>query len=412
MRTGRDVAIAAILGAEEFGFATAALVVLGCVMLRHCNLNNCSVGIATQDEILERRFQGRPEHLINYFYFVAEELRQIMADLGLRTVDELVGRTDLLEFNTSIILTKSGQIDFSRILYQPPVLGVNGRHCTSRQAHGIDNVLDLKLMDLAKNAIDKAEAVKIELPITNTDRASGAMLSAQVCRRWGEEGFCDDTIYCKFSGSAGQSFAAWLSRGVTFELEGMANDYVGKGVSGGKVIIYPSRRANFEAARNIIIGNTAFYGAISGEAYIRGVAGERFCIRNSGLQAVVEGVGDHGCEYMTGGKVVVIGRTGRNFAAGMSGGIAYVYDVDKKFNLRCNLGMVDLESISVDDAKYIYRALHDHYRYTHSEAALKIMDNFERDIRKFIKVMPLEYKRILESKAQDEQMELTEVSDG
>ena len=412
IRTGRDIAIAAILGAEEFGFATAALIVLGCVMLRHCNLNNCSVGIATQDEMLVRRFQGRPEYLINYFHFVAEELRQIMAGLGLRTVNELIGRTDLLELNSSIPLSKAGQIDFSKILYKPQVLGTNGRYCTAKQAHGVDKVLDLQLIDLAKNAIDKAEAVKINLPISNIDRASGAMLSGRICQRYGEEGLVDDTIHCKFIGTAGQSFAAWLARGVTFELEGMANDYVGKGISGGSVVIYPDRRADFEAGKNIIIGNTAFYGAISGEAYISGVAGERFCIRNSGLLAVVEGVGDHGCEYMTGGKVVVLGITGRNFAAGMSGGVAYVYDTDKKFNLRCNLGMVELESISVDDAKYIYRALHDHYRYTHSEVALKIMDNFERDARKFIKVMPLEYKRILESKAQEEQMELTEVSDG
>ena len=412
MRTGRDIAIAAILGAEEFGFATAALIVLGCVMLRHCNLNNCSVGIATQDEVLVRRFQGRPEYLINYFHFVAGELRQIMAGLGLRTVNELIGRTDLLELNPSVPLTKSGKIDFSRILYQPQVLGANGRYCTAKQAHGVDKVLDLKLIDLAKSAIDKEEAVEIELPITNIDRASGAMLSGRICRRYGEEGLVDDNVHCKFRGTAGQSFAAWLCRGVTFELEGMANDYVGKGISGGKVIIYPGLRADFEAGKNIIIGNTAFYGAISGEAYISGVAGERFCIRNSGLLAVVEGVGDHGCEYMTGGKVVILGKTGRNFAAGMSGGVAYVYDADKLFSKRCNLGMVELESISVDDAKYIYRALHDHYRYTNSQAALKIMDNFERDARKFIKVMPLEYKRILESKAQEEQMELTEVSDG
>ncbi|MDD2751721.1 MAG: glutamate synthase large subunit, partial [Candidatus Omnitrophica bacterium] len=325
MRTGRDVAIAALLGAEEFGFCTAVLIVLGCLMLRHCHLNNCSVGVATQDEILEKRFSGRPEYLINYFHFVAEELRQIMADLGLMTLDEMIGRSDLLELNQEILPEKAKGIDFSRILYRPEVEKSVATHCTVKQDHGISDILDLKLISLAKPALEKGQQVKAELGIKNIHRTTGAMLSGQVCKNSGESGLSDDTIQYKFTGIAGQSFGAFLAKGITFELEGMCNDYVGKGISGGKIIIYPSSKANFIAEENIIIGNTSFYGAIDGEAYIRGVAGERFCIRNSGLNAVVEGLGDHGCEYMTGGKVVVLGNTGRNFAAGMSGGLAYIY---------------------------------------------------------------------------------------
>jgi glutamate synthase (NADPH/NADH) large chain len=284
--------------------------------------------------------------------------------------------------------------------------------CRSKQNHDIDNVLDLKLIKSAALAIEKRESVKIELPIKNSDRTAGAMLSGRVCKVFGEEGLPEDAIYCKFRGTAGQSFGAWLARGITFELEGMSNDYAGKGISGGKIIIYPDRGSDYKPEGNIIIGNTCFYGAISGEAYIRGVAGERFCIRNSGLSAVVEGVGDHGCEYMTGGRVVVLGKTGRNFAAGMSGGIAYIYDIKGDFRQKCNPGMVELETVSAEDIRTIYNLLRSHHRYTQSESAYRILDNFSRQIHKFIKVMPREYKRILEHRVVEEQLELAEVSDG
>jgi glutamate synthase domain-containing protein 3 len=412
MRTGRDVAIAALLGAEEFGFSSAVLVVLGCVMLRHCHLNNCSLGVATQDEALEKKFTGRPEHIINYFRFVAEELRQIMAELGIRNIDEMIGRTDLLELNSEIVSWKAEGIDFSKILYQPKASASVSCHCTRKQDHGTEDVLDTQLIRRLRPALQAQEQVELELKIQNTNRATGAMLSGEVCRIFGERGLPEDTIYCKFKGIAGQSFGAWLAKGITFELEGMSNDYVGKGISGGKIIIYPDKTATYRAEENILIGNTAFYGAISGEAYIRGVAGERFCIRNSGLNAVAEGVGDHGCEYMTGGRVVVLGKTGRNFAAGMSGGIAYVYDAQGDFKDKCNTGMVGLESITADDARTIYELVRDHYKYTKSSVAGKILDNFVRQIRKFVKVMPLEYKRVLESKGFEERLELAEVSDG
>jgi glutamate synthase domain-containing protein 3 len=412
MRTGRDLAIACLLGAEEFGFCTSVLIVLGCVMLRHCHLNNCSVGIATQDEILEARFPGKPEYIINYFHFVAEELRQIMASLGLRTIDEMVGRTDLLELNNDILPWKAKQLDFSKILYKPEVANTIGTYCSVKQNHGINKVLDLKLIELAKPTFEKGEPVRAELKINNTNRTTGATLSGRVCKAFGEEGLLDDTIHFKFKGEAGQSFGAWLAKGITFELEGMTNDYIGKGIFGGKIIVYPDKQANYKSEENIIIGNTTFYGAISGEAYIRGVAGERFCIRNSGLNAVVEGVGDHGCEYMTGGRVVVLGATGRNFAAGMSGGIAYVYDEDGKFQYRYNPEMVEVEKLSTEDVRTIYNLVNKHHKYTQSEVAYRILDNFSRLIYKFVKVMPREYKRVLEMKEREEIPELQEVLDG
>lgn len=411
MRTGRDVAIAALLGAEEYGFCTAVLIISGCVMLRHCHLNNCSVGVATQDELLEKKFSGKPEYIVNYFHFVAEELRQIMSQLGLRKIDEMIGRADLLEVNQEIIPAKAKGIDFSRILYQPESSGDNPVRCAQPQDHGIDNVLDLKLIKLSQKALEKQEPLKINLAITNTNRATGAMLSGEVCRALGEEGLNEDTIFCRFKGIAGQSFGAFLAKGITFELEGMANDYVGKGISGGKIIIYPDKQAKFLAQGNIIIGNTTFYGAISGQAYIRGVAGERFSIRNSGLYAVVEGVGDHACEYMTGGRVVVLGKTGRNFAAGMSGGIAYVYDPQGEFNRKCNLSMVELGRLDKEDKAVISDLLRNHYTYTQSPLADKILKDFENAGKNFVKVLPLEYKRILEQKTQEEKMDLTEVSD-
>ena len=412
MRTGRDVAIAALLGAEEFGFCTSVLIVLGCVMLRHCHLNNCSVGIATQDETLCQRFKGKPEYIENYFRFVALELRQIMASLGLKKIDEMIGRTEFLEMNTEILNWKSKDIDLSLILYKPKTTNLPIDYHRVKQEYAIYELLDNRLISMSERVFKNKESVKIESAISNTNRATGAMLSGEVCKIFGEEGLPEDSIYCKFKGVAGQSFAAWLAKGITFELEGMANDYVGKGVSGGKIIIYPDRNSDYESGSNIIIGNTTFYGAISGKAYIRGVAGERFCIRNSGLYAVVEGVGDHACEYMTGGRVVVLGKTGRNFAAGMSGGIAYVYDKDSIFKSRCNPEMIGLERISADDAHIIYGMVSEHNKYTQSKIAYSILDNFSRAIYKFIKVMPREYKRILEMRDPEDPLELQEVLDG
>jgi glutamate synthase domain-containing protein 3 len=412
MRTGRDVAIAALLGAEEYGFCTAALIISGCVMLRHCHLNNCSVGVATQDEILERKFQGRPEYVINFFHFIARELREIMASLGIRTIDEMIGRTDLLEVNTDILPPKAGKIDFSRILFKPDVPKSVSTHCTIKQDHGIDKILDLKLNDIFENSIKKNAQARTEMEIKNINRTTGANLSGKLCASHGEKGLPEDTLYCKFKGTAGQSFGAWLASGITFELEGMANDYVGKGISGGKIIIYPDRRTDYVPEENIIIGNTAFYGAITGEAYIRGVAGERFCIRNSGLLTVVEGVGDHGCEYMTGGKVVVLGRTGRNFGAGMSGGVAYVYDTDGDFKDRCNMEMVTLEKLDKQDEIALKELLANHHKYSNSAVAKGILENFKLKSRNFVKVMPMEYKRILDASKAEAKKDLSEASDG
>lgn len=412
MRTGRDVAIAAMLGAEEFGFCTATLIVMGCVMLRHCHLNNCSVGIATQDDILEKKFQGKPEHVVNYFHFVARELRELMASLGVRTIDEMVGRVDLLELNSEILPWKAKGIDLSRILHSPESSAPEKIRCTIRQDHGIEGSLDVKLIELSKEALSAGRPVRIDLDINNTNRATGAMLSGEVCRTHGEEGLPDDIIHCTFRGVAGQSFGAWLASGVTFDLIGMANDYVGKGISGGRIIIRPDEKAGFVPEKNVIIGNTTFYGAITGEAYIRGIAGERFCIRNSGLLAVVEGLGDHGCEYMTGGRVVVLGRTGRNFAAGMSGGIAYIYDSAGDFKERCNTEMVLLERMTDEDGLHVRELLSNHLKYTGSRLAKVIIDDFKQHLKHFVKVIPLEYKRILGMKRAAAKMDLSEASDG
>lgn len=412
IRTGRDLVIAAMLGAEEYGFATSALIVLGCVMLRHCHLNNCSVGVATQDELLERRFRGKVDHLVNFFTYLAENAREEMAALGVKTIDELIGRSDLLETNTAILPWKAKGIDFSRIFHRPDApKGVAVRK-TIAQDHGIDSVLDRTLIEKSAAALDKQKSVTIELPISNVNRTTGAMLSGEVCKRVGEEGLPDDTIHARFTGIAGQSFGAFLTNGITFELEGMANDYVGKGLFGGRIIIYPPKAAAYESAKNIIVGNTTFYGAIRGEAYIAGVAGERFCIRNSGVYAVVEGVGDHGLEYMTGGRVVILGKTGRNFAAGMSGGIGYVLDVDGGFKDRCNTDMVELSGLNDYDATLVRSLVHNHFRYTKSAAAKAILDDFSAAEKRFIKVMPLEYKRILETKDVNKQMRLAGAYDG
>jgi len=411
LRTGRDVAIASMLGAEEFGFATAVLIVSGCVMLRHCHLNNCSVGVATQDGCLSKRFRGRPEYIVNYFTFIAEELREIMASLGIRSLEELVGRVDLLELNKDLLPWKAKGIDLSKILWKPETkrLGFQETAAFSRR---FPKVLDNKLIELAKPALEKKERVQGEFKINNTNRTIGTMLSGEVYRRCGEAGLSPGTINLKFKGVAGQSFGAWLASGVSLELEGLANDYVGKGISGGRIVIYPDKKATYDAEDNILIGNTTFYGAISGEAYIRGRAGERFCIRNSGLLAVAEGVGDHGCEYMTGGRVVVLGPVGRNFAAGMSGGIAYVFDPQNELVDHCNHSMVMLEELTVEDQEILHNLLENHYKFTKSQIAKKILDDFANQKRLFVKVMPTEYKRVLEEKELDKASELAEVLDG
>lgn len=412
IRTGRDVAIAAILGAEEFGFATAILIVLGCVMLRHCHLNNCSVGVATQDDSLEHRFTGRPEHIVNYLTFIAEETREIMASLGIRRMDDLIGHTELIEQNRSVELPRGAKLDLSGILHKPLTEDGIKTRCCVEQDHGLEGILDKKILRSAENAIKDARPVKITLDIKNSNRSVGAMLSGTVASSYGEAGLPEDTISCKFTGIAGQSFGAFLVKGITFELEGMANDYVGKGMFGGKMAIYPPKGVTYKPGDNIIIGNTTFYGAINGEAYIRGMAGERFCIRNSGVSAVVEGVGDHGCEYMTGGCVAVLGKTGRNFAAGMSGGVAYVYDVDGNFRSRCNKEMVELEALGEDDRGVLRKMITSHYDYTDSAVAREILDNFVSRTKLFVKVIPKEYKRILENKKSEEKFDLLEVSDG
>ncbi|MFA5104042.1 MAG: glutamate synthase large subunit [Candidatus Margulisiibacteriota bacterium] len=395
IRTGRDVVIAAILGAEEFGFSTAVLVVLGCVLLRHCHLNNCSLGIATQDEICRKRFSGKPEFIQNYLFFVAEEIRQIMASLGIRKIDDLIGRTDLLETDGSMLDWKNRNLDFSKILYRPENTEKSAVRRTVKQDHGIKNVLDVQLIETLKDNIANKQSVRVELPIKNVNRATGAMLSGRISALYGEDGLPDDTVTIKFTGTAGQSFGAFLAKGVTFELEGEANDYVGKGLSGGKIAIYPDKKTEYDPQKNIIIGNTTFYGATSGEAYIRGSAGERFCIRNSGVYAVVEGVGDHGCEYMTGGRVLILGTIGRNFAAGMSGGIAYVYGVNGDFKTLCNTELVSLEKCTFTDESILHYLLQNHYKNTRSQVAKKILDDFENETSRIVKVIPVEYKKVL-----------------
>ena len=413
LRTGRDVAIAAMLGAEEFGFCTATLITCGCVMLRHCHLNNCSVGVATQDDILQHRFQGRPELVVNFFSFVAEELRSIMAELGFRTIDEMVGRNDMLEVNPDMLDWKTKDIDFSKILWKPQTVSHSQEYRTMMQDHKIDRVLDRYLIEACRPALEKEREVNLEFSVQNANRTIGAMLSGEVCKRYGERRMTEDTIHIKFTGEAGQSFGAWLVKGITFELEGLCNDYMGKGMFGGKIVAYPFKDTKYAADENILIGNTSFYGAISGEAYIRGRAGERFCIRNSGVYAVVEGVGDHGCEYMTGGRVVVLGTTGRNFAAGMSGGIAYVRDTKGDFKPKCNMEMVVFDNLDDEDREMVLNMLRNHQRYTNSPIAKNVLDNFNEELKRFVKVIPIEYKRILEeTRKSAKELGLSEVSDG
>ena len=396
MRTGRDIAIAALLGAEEFGFATAPLIVLGCVMMRKCHKNTCPVGVATQDPRLRKRFTGKADYLVNYFHFVAEEMRTIMAQLGFRTVDEMVGRADLLKLKEDISHWKAEKLDLSGIFYRASTDSPAAVRNVCTQDHGIKDILDRKLIDEAADALENRKQVKAEFDIRNTDRTTGTMLSGEIAQRYGHEGLPDDTISFDFRGSAGQSFAAFLARGVTFRLHGDANDYMGKGLSGGKAIVRPPAGATFDPAENVVIGNVALYGATEGEAYFSGLAGERFAIRNSGATAVVEGVGDHGCEYMTGGVVAVLGRTGVNFAAGMSGGIAYVYDPRQDFDLRCNLDMVDLETLSQQaDVDALREMIEKHVELTDSARGKELLADWEKTISLFVKVMPIEYRRAL-----------------
>ena len=425
IRTGRDVVVGALLGADEFGFATAPLIAAGCVMMRKCHLNTCPVGVATQDPVLRKRFVGQPEHVINFFFFVAEEARALMASMGYRRFDEMIGQSQMLDKAALIEQAKARGLDFSKLFYKPTPWPTDAIHHTTAQDHGIDKVLDRQLIAETVAAVDHASHVRLDLPIHNTDRSAGAMLSGEIARRYGHAGLRDEAIHVKFKGTAGQSFGAFLAKGVTLELEGEANDYVGKGLSGGRIVIYPPKEAEqMTPEKSIIVGNTVLYGAIAGECYFRGVAGERFGVRNSGALAVVEGAGDHGCEYMTGGIVVVIGETGRNFAAGMSGGIAYVLDEAGDFAQRCNLAMVELEPVASEeeamqrhhhsggdlqghgrvdvmsdmsrfDAERLRQMIANHARYTGSDRARNILENWEAYLPKFRKVMPVEYRRAL-----------------
>ena len=396
LQTGRDVMIAALLGAEEFGFATVPLISLGCVMMRKCHLNTCPVGIATQNPALRAKFAGQPEHLINYFFFVAEEVREWLAQLGFRTLDEAIGRVDRLEMADALDHWKARGLDYSSILYSPPVPGRVSRRCTISQDHGLQQALDYKLIDHARDALESGAPVEFRLPIRNIHRTVGAMLSGEVARRYGSEGLPEDTIKFHFTGSAGQSFGAFLAKGVTLMLEGDANDYVGKGLSGGKLIIFPPKKSTFQPEENMLVGNVVLYGATSGEAFFNGMAGERFAVRNSGATAVVESVGDHGCEYMTNGIVVVLGRTGRNFAAGMTGGIAYVLDEARDFASRCNRAGVDLDPLDEPaDIQLLHGLIERHLETTGSPRADWILDNWGSMIGKFVKVFPREFKRVL-----------------
>ncbi|MFJ5488340.1 glutamate synthase-related protein, partial [Hansschlegelia beijingensis] len=424
LRTGRDVVIGALLGADEYGFSTAPLIAAGCLMMRKCHLNTCPVGIATQDPVLRKRFKGTPENVIDYLFFVAEEVRLLLAEMGFTKLEEVIGRADLLDKREAIGHWKARGLDFTK-LFAKPVVGADVaiRHNES-QEHHLEQVLDRTLIEAARPALESGEPVVIEHKIISRNRAAGAMLSGEVAKRYGSQGLPDDTITVKLTGTAGQSFGAFLAAGVTFDLTGEANDYVGKGLSGGRIIVRPADNAGIVAEESIIVGNTVLYGAIEGECYFRGVAGERFAVRNSGAIAVVEGAGDHGCEYMTGGVVVVLGKTGRNFAAGMSGGVAYVLDEAGDFAARCNLSMVDLEPvpeeeelleelhhhggdlefkgrIHVDpdmtrhDEERLKQLISAHLAHTGSTRAKAILDDWASCRKKFVKVMPVEYRRAL-----------------
>jgi glutamate synthase (NADPH/NADH) large chain len=437
IRTGRDVVVGALLGADEFGFSTAPLIAAGCIMMRKCHLNTCPVGVATQDPVLRKRFKGQPEHVINFFFFVAEEVREIMAALGYRTFEEMIGQMQMLDRRQVVEHWKAKGLDFSRLFLKPEApRGVNIFRCEP-QDHKIHEILDRRLIAEAQAAIDRGAPVKIETAIRNTDRTAGAMLSGAIAKVYGHAGLPDDTVHVRLTGTAGQSFGAWLARGVTFELDGDANDYVGKGLSGGRIVIRPHADSGVVPEESIIVGNTVLYGAIAGECYFRGVAGERFAVRNSGASAVIEGAGDHCCEYMTGGVVVVLGKTGRNFAAGMSGGVAYVLDEDGSFETRCNMAMVELEPVPEEeelnaliyghagdletsgrvdvmsdmtqfDAQRLHRLIANHALYTGSARAQDILANWKAYQPKFRKVMPVEYRRALLELQREQTMQAAE----
>ena len=400
MRTGRDIAIAALLGAEEWGVATAALIVEGCIMMRKCHLNTCPVGVATQDSELRKKFTGDAEHVINFFKFIVQELRELMAELGFRTVNEMIGQVDCLQVRENINHWKYAKLDLSPILHKEEVSEYVGLYKQEEQDHGLSNVLDWQLLKVAQPALQHQQKIKASFNIKNTDRTVGTILSNELTKIYRSAGLPDDTIHFKFTGTAGQSFGAFNNKGITLELEGDANDYFGKGLSGARLIVYPSSKSTFIPEENIIIGNVAFYGATSGEAFIRGKAGERFAVRNSGVNAVVEGVGDHGCEYMTGGRIVILGDTGRNFAAGMSGGIAFVYDVKGNFTNNCNKEMVDLDIVDEEDANELHNLIEKHYQNTNSAVAKFVLDDFENQLKNFVKVFPIDYKRVLQRKTE------------
>jgi len=421
LKTGRDVVIGALLGADEFGFATAPLVVTGCIMMRKCHLNTCPVGVATQDPELRKRFSGQPEHVVNFFFFIAEEVRKLMASMGISRFDDLVGRADLLDTRAGVEHWKAKGLDFSRIFHMPAVPDEVAIRHAETQDHGLERALDHELIGAAKPAITRKEKQELDFPIRNLNRSVGAMLSGDIAKRYGAAGLPEDTLTIRLHGTAGQSFGAFLAKGVNFVLEGEGNDYVGKGLSGGRIVVRPPAAFRGETQDNIIVGNTVLYGATDGEAYFSGVGGERFAVRNSGATAVVEGVGDHGCEYMTGGTVVVLGQTGRNFGAGMSGGFAYVYDVDGKFASRCNMaqvaleplpaekaaalasefgedteyGAVDLRHLTMTDEELLKELIAKHVKWSGSQYAKNILDHWDQHRAKFIKVMPHEYRRAL-----------------
>ena len=401
LKTGRDIILMALMGAEEYGFATSALIVLGCVMMRKCHQNTCPVGVATQNEELRKRFHGRSEYLVNFFTFLAQEVREHLAEMGFTRMDDIIGRTDLIErkFDVNDANPKHALIDFTKLLARVDNSAAI-RHVID-QDHGISAVKDVTIIDAAQEAIEHEKEISLEYTIANTDRAIGAMLSGVIAKKYGAKGLPEHTLNVKFKGSAGQSFGAFLVPGVNFKLEGEANDYLGKGLSGGRISVLPPIRSNFEAEKNTIAGNTLLYGATSGEVYINGRVGERFAVRNSGAVAVVEGVGDHCCEYMTGGRVVVLGQTGRNFAAGMSGGVAYVWNKDGNFDYFCNMEMVELSLI--EEASYrkeLHELIRQHYLYTGSKLARTMLDNWNHYVDQFIQVVPIEYKKVL----QEEQM--------
>jgi len=403
------VAIACLLGAEEFGFSTAPLVASGCIMMRACHLNTCPVGIATQDPELRKNFKGTPENIINFMYFIAQELREIMAQLGFRNMTEMVGQSQKLDMNRALTHYKAQGVDLSNILHKPKIKEGVPVSNTEKQLHNLDGVLDFEILRQAHPAIYRKEPVTLSYPISNTNRTTGAIISNEISKIHGSKGLPKNTLTLNFSGSAGQSFGAFAARGLNLNIEGNSNDYFGKGLSGAILSIRKPKAATFKSNENIIIGNVALYGATAGEAYINGIGGERFCVRNSGARAVVEGIGDHGCEYMTGGIAVILGKIGRNFAAGMSGGIAYIYNPENELdNNDFNMEMIELEMPSEDNLKELEELIVNHYQYTESDVAKSILDNWESNSKKFIKVMPVEYKKALKKleEEKEEQVDL------